>query len=227
MQTVPEATSKTLDTSLKVESLLLEELRRLNENASQSNRESSGTYNVYLIWVSIITMAVGTLQIFVYNFRSQGFQRIPSLLNIATIIVLIFGGILSFIFLLRFLQLVQRELHNIVGMNKIRAFYINYLKPQMPTLEEAFYKQDDTEYFSNVPSYIRYTVSLVGSLGFGGAFYLILDNLFIFQDLFWSICVFVVSFFLQQWYYQIHISKFRDVPSERINTIKQASSISQ
>ena len=214
MQTDREATSITVDTSLKAESLLREELRHLSENASQINSEISGTYNAYLITVAIIAIAVGMLQIFHFELRRQGYTATPFFLDVVTILVLIFGGILSFIFLLRFLHLVKREFHNIVAMNKIRAFYFNYLSPQMPTLGEALYKQDDTKYFSNVPSYIRYTVSLIGSLCFGGAFYIILsyiatDTFFIFKNLFLSVCIFIVTFFLQQWYYHLSLPEIK------------------
>lgn len=211
MQADREATSITVDTSLKAESLLLVELRHLSENVSQINSEISGTYNAYLIAVGIIATVVGTLQIFHTELSRQGYTVTPFFLDVVTIVVLIFGGILSFIFLLRFLQLVKREFHGIVAMNKIRAFYINYLKPQMPTIGEAFYKQDDTNYFSNVPSYFCNTVSLVGSLSFGGAFYIILsyiamDTFFIFKNLFLSVCIFTVTFFSQQWYYHLSLS---------------------
>ncbi len=214
MQTDREATSITVDTSLRAESLLLEELRHLSENASQINSEISGTYYAYLIVVGIIATGVGTLQIFHTDLRRQGYTATPFFLDVLTIVVLILGGILSFIFLLRFLQLVKREFHGIVAMNKIRAFYINSLKPRMPTIGEAFYKQDDTKYFSNVPSYICYTISLVGSLSFGGAFYIILsyiamDTFFIFKNLFLSVCIFIVTFFLQLWYYYLSLAKIK------------------
>jgi hypothetical protein len=215
MQTDRGATSSiTVDTSLKAESILLEELRHLSENASQINSEISGTYNVYLIVVGIIATGVGTLQIFHTELHRQGYTVTPFFLDVVTIVVLIFGGILSFIFLLRFLQLVEREFHSIVAMNKIRAFYINYLKPHMPTIREAFYKQDDTKYFSNVPSYICNTVSLLGSLSFSGALYIILsyiamDTFFNLKNLFLSVVVFIVVFFLQQWYYHLSLADIK------------------
>ena len=214
MQTERQVTSITVDTSLKAESLLLEELRHLSENASQINSEISGTYYAYLFAVGIIATGIGTLQIFHTELLRQGYTVTPFFLDVVTIVVLIFGGILSFIFSLRFLQLVEREFHSIVAMNKIRAFYINYLKPQMPTIGAAFYKQDDTKYFSNVPSYICYTVFLVGSLSFGGALYIILsyiamDTFFIFKNLLLSVCVFIVTFFLQRWYYHLSLAEIK------------------
>ena len=221
MQTDREATNITADTSLKAESLLLEDLRHLSENATQINSEISGTYNAYLIAVGIIGIGVGTLQIFHTELLRQGYVVTPFILDVVTIVVLIFGGILSFIFLLRFLHLVKREFHNIVATNKIRAFYINYLKPHMPTIGEAFYKQDDTKSFSNVPSYICYTVSLIGSLCFAGAFYIILsyiaiDTFFIFKNLFLSVCIFIATFFLQQWYYHLSLP---EIKSDAISTV--------
>src|SRR5207248_3014042 len=202
------------DTSLKAESLLLEELRHLSENASQMNQEISGTYNTYLIVVGLVAAAVATLQILHTELHRQGYTVTPFFLDVVTVVVLIFGGILSFIFLLRFLHLVEREFHNLVARHTIRAFYIHSLKSQMPTLREAFSQQDDPKYFSNVPSYICNTISLVGSLGWSGACYLILsyialDAFFIFKNLFWSLCIFIVTFFLQQGYYHLRLAKIK------------------
>jgi hypothetical protein len=221
MQTDREATSITVDTSLKAESLLLEDLRHLSANTTQINSEISGTFNVYLIAVGITAIGVGTLQIFHTDLFHQGYTVTPFFLDVVTIVVLIFGSILSFIFLLRFLHLAKREFRNNVAMNKTRTFCINYLKAQMPTLEEAFYKQDDTKFFSNVPPYIRYTVSLIGSLCFGGAFYIILsyiamDTFFIFKNLFLSICIFIAAFFLQQLYYHLSLP---EIKGDAISTV--------
>ena len=212
MQTDRQATSMTADTFLKSESILLEELRHLSKNASQINSEISGTFNAYLIAIGVIAIGVGMLQIFHTELFRQGYTVTPFFLDVVTIAVLIFGGILSFIFLLRFLHLAKREFRNNVAMNKTRTFCINYLKSQMPTLEEAFYKQDDTKFFSNVPPYICHTVSLIGSLCFGGAFYIILsyiamDTFFIFKNLFLSICIFIAAFFLQQLYYHFEFAR--------------------
>jgi hypothetical protein len=214
MQTEREATSMSADTSLKAESLLLEELRHLSENASQINFEISGTYNAYLIVVGFVAIAVATLQIFHTELYRQGYTVTPIFLDVVTIGALIFGGILSFIFLLRFVHLVERESHNLDARHTIRAFYIHSLKAQMPTLIEAFSQQDDPKYFSNVPSYLCYTVSLVGSLSWSVACYLILsyiaqDAFFIFKNLFCSVCIFIVTLFLQQWYYRLRLANLK------------------
>src|SRR6266487_4227205 len=213
MQAGHEATGLTAGISLEAESLLLEEMRHLSASTSQINSEISSTQNVYLIVVGIIATAVAALQIFGNELRRQGFSKTPFLLDIITIVALISGGVLSFIFLLRFLQLVKREFHCTAAMNKIRTFYIDHLKPRMPLIEEAFYKQGDTEYFSNVPPYVRHIVSLLGSLSFGGAFYIIFNYIassifLLFSNLFLSVTVFIVAFFLQQWYSRRYLSKF-------------------
>jgi hypothetical protein len=207
MERVREATNIVVDTSLKAESFLLEELHHVYENASHINSEGSGMYNVYLIVASIIVLLGGTLQIIAFDFRSQGYVKIPFLLDDITILVLIFGGVLSFIFLLSFLRVVQRKLHSVVAINKIRAFYLNYLKPQMPTLGEVFQQQDDTEYLNNVPFYFRHFIILIGSLSFGGAFYCFFGNLV--QSLF----IFAVVFFLQQGYCQLYLYRFGKKPN--------------
>jgi hypothetical protein len=206
MEIVHEATSFTEGTSMKAESFLLAELRHLNEKDSRICSESSMTLNVYLILESISAIAVGTLQIFAYYLSSQGYEKIPFVLDASTILLLVFGGIMSIIFLLRFIQVAQREFHNGVAANKIRAFYITYLKSQMPAIGEALPQQDHTEYASNVAFYIPYVVSLVGSLSFGGAIYILFENLF------WSTCVFAIVFVLQLSYYHICLSRLKNEP---------------
>jgi hypothetical protein len=210
MQAGREATNSTFGTYLRTENILTEEMHCISANMSQINSEISSTYNFYLIIVSLIAAGVATLQVIVNELRRQGYSRTPFFLDVVTIAALIFGGVLSFIFLLRFLRLAEREFHSTAAITKIRAFYIDHLKPSMPDIEEAFYKHGATEYYSNVPSYIRHTVSLLGSLSLGGAFYLIFnyiaDSIFLlFNNLFLSLCVFIVAFFLQQWYYQRHM----------------------
>ena len=207
MQAGREATSSTFGTSLRTEDILTEEMRCISANMSQINSEISSTYNFYLIMVGLIATGVATLQIVVNELRRQGYSRTPFSLDVVTIAALIFGG---FIFLHRFLRLAEREFHSTAAMSKIRTFYIDHLKPSMPDIEEAFYKHGATEYYSNVPSYIRHTVSLLGSLGLGGAFYIIFNYIagsifLLFNNLFLSLCVFIVAFFLQQWYYQRHM----------------------
>jgi hypothetical protein len=219
MQVGHEATGITFETSLNVESILREEMRYMSLSASQINSEISSMYNFYLIMVGIIATGAATLQVIVNELRRQGYSRTPFFLDVVTIVVLIFGGVLSFIFLLRFLRLAEREFHCTAAINKIRAFYIAHLKPRISDIEEAFYKPSDTEYVSNVPPYIRHTVSLIGSLSFGGAFYIIFNyvanNIFLlFNNLFLSTCVFIVAFFLQQWYYQRHMPLFGKMGSD-------------
>ena len=121
-------------------------------------------------------------------------------------LLLIFSGIMSIIFLLRFIQIVQREFHNLVAVNKIRAFYIATLQVQMPAIGEALPKQDTTAYASNVAFYIPYVVPLVGSLSFGGAIYVLFENLF------WSLCIFAIAFLLQQSYYHLYLSRLKNEP---------------
>ena len=213
MHQPPELTKVTVDASLKAESLLLEELRQRSDNASQINSEVSSTFNLYLIVAGIIATGVASLQSLYFQLFNQGY--VPTFADVITVAVLLLGGVLSFIFLLRFLQLAEREFHNIAAITKIRAFYMKYLKTQMPTIEEAFYQHNEMAYFSNVPVYIRYTVSLVGSLSFGGAAFNLLSyavsnvpNHPLIIDSFFSVIVFFVSFFLLQWYYHRYMAKF-------------------
>lgn len=232
MQLEPETTNISVDASLKAENLLLEELRHLSKMNFQTNREISCTYNIYLVIVGIFALIVGSLQFFVYDLHYQEYVKIPLFLDTATIIVLLFGGILSLIFLLRFIQLVESDFHSKDAVSKIQAFYVYYLKSQLPNIEEVFHIQDDKAQLGRVPSYIFYTVSLVTSLSFSGACYIILNYVaqylfLVFDNLFWATCIFVIAFFLQQWYYHKHMSIFKSVPSMKTGTPRQISSISQ
>lgn len=209
METVREATNRALDTSLKAESFLLEELHHEYENASHITSEGSGMYHVYMIVASIIALAGGTLQIFAVNLRSQGYEKIPLLLDALTILILLIGGVLSCCFLLSFLRLVQREFHSIASIHKIRALYSNYLKPQMPALGEVFQQQDETAYLNNVPFSVRNIITLIGSLCFGAVYYIFFANLV--QSLF----IFAVAFILQQGYCQIYLMRFRKKPNAK------------
>ena len=214
MQTEREASSLSADTSLQAESLLLEELRHLSQNAAQMDQEIAGTSNAYLMVLGLLATAVATLQILHTELHRQGYTVTPFFLDVVTTAVLLFGGLLSFIFLLRFVHLGEREFHNRVARQSIRAFYLHSLKAQLPTLREAFARQDDAKYFSNVPSYIGTSVSLMGSLSWSGACYLILsylvlDAFALFKNLFWSACIFLVTLLVQQWYYHLRLAKLK------------------
>ena len=205
-------TNSSMDTTLKAESILLEEFKQASVTANQIKVEVASLFNIYLIAGSIVAssiLALGTL--FATNyiyFTAEGRVVIGGAHYYTLIlsIILLLCGTISITFFARFVHLNQEYLESISIMNEINEFYIQRLKQELPNIEQVLHRVQPSRNHKSVPYVIRYTVSLAGSLCLGYAFFSLWG--IIVKDVFWlnrlqeilSLMVIAISI-LGQWLY--------------------------
>jgi hypothetical protein len=180
-----------VDRSLSVENFLLQELQIRSNAMTQIRSDNTSIFNIYLVLIGLMLTGVAALQTLKFQIIDAGKPGPTSLFNIVlyntvvplktvllieinTIIVFIFWGILSYIFLRRFLRQTRREFENNAALDRIREFFKNHLVGEIPDIKIIVGTDS-----SDIPSYIFRTVVVVGSLGFAGAAYVISSYLFI------------------------------------------------
>ena len=221
METSDAAPPVTMDRSLSVENFLLQELQIRSNAITQIRSDNTGIFNIYLVLIGLMLTGVAALQTLKFQIIDAGKSGSTSLLGVVlyatvvplktvllievnTILIFAFWGILSYIFLRRFLRQTRREFENNMALDRIRVFFKNHLVAEIPDI--AIIVGSDS---SDIPTYIFRTVVGVGSLGFAGAAYLICSYLFISLDGFFNfafsflvaICVAVLFFSLQRQQY--------------------------
>lgn len=222
MQESDETPPFTVDRSLSVENFLLQELQIRSNAMTQIRSDNTSIFNIYLVLIGLMLTGVAALQTLKFQIIDAGRPGSTSLFNIVlyntivplktvllieinTVIVFIFWGILSYIFLRRFLRQTGRESENTEALNRIREFFKNHLVADIPDIKIIVGTDS-----SDIPSYIFRTVVVVGSLGFAGAAYVICSYIFIslpaisnfIVSFILAACVAVVSFSLQRRHYK-------------------------
>lgn len=192
-----------VDRSLSVENFLFQELQIRSNAMTQIRSDNTGIFNIYLVLIGLMLTGVAALQTLKFQIIDAGKPGPTSLLGVVlyatvvplktvllievnTIIIFLFWGILSYIFLRRFLRQTRREFEQNVALDRIRVFFKSHLAAEIPDIQIIVGSDS-----SDIPSYIFRTVVTVGSLGFGGAAYLICSYLFISLS---GILNFVLSF---------------------------------
>lgn len=182
-------TNSSMDVPLKAESILLEEFKQASVTANQIKEEVARSFNIYLVTASIVASAIAAIGTYITTnhvpFISGGRALIGGteyFLLILSIVVFLCGTI-SIAFFTRFVHLDQEYLESISIMNEINEFYIQGLKQELPNIEQVLRRVRPSRNHKSVPYVIRYTVSLVGSLCFGFAFFTIW-SIFV-KDEFW------------------------------------------
>lgn len=218
MQESDEAPPFTVDRSLSIENFLLQELQIRSNAMTQIRSDNTSIFNIYLVLIGLMLTGVAALQTLKFQIIDAGKPGPTSLFSIVlyntvvplktvllieinTIIVFVFWGILSYIFLRRFLRQTRREFENNVALDRIREFFKNHLITEIPDIKIIVGTDS-----SDIPSYIFRTVVVVGSLGFAGAAYVICSYIFISLtgilnfalSFILAACVAIASFFLQR-----------------------------
>ena len=205
MQESDETPPFTVDRSLSVESFLLQELQIRSNAMTQIRSDNTGIFNIYLVLIGLMLTGVAALQTLKFQIIDAGKPGPTSLFNVVlynnivplktvllievnTIIVFVAWGVLSYIFLRRFLRQTGRESENNEALDRIREFFKNHLVAEIPDIKIIVGTDS-----SDIPSYIFRTVVVVGSLGFGGATYVMCSYICISLT---SILNFIISFFL-------------------------------
>ncbi|MGO8948095.1 MAG: hypothetical protein ACLQUY_10620 [Ktedonobacterales bacterium] len=159
----------TLDAGLALENMLLEEFNYAGVTAYQAMEDRARMFNLYLLLVGILASGLGA----VFQLGSGVRQY---LLPVAVLLLLLIGG-LGYVFFLKLIRLRQAHRESLIAMGKIKTFYIDQFKPQLPKIENAFHWRLETippgEKFGNVTFLVCYTTAVLGCLCFAIAAFLL------------------------------------------------------
>ena len=163
LPTVPQSPEPTFH----AEHFVLARFQQASIAAYQARDETNNTFNIYLIIAGIIAAGLPVIQGLII--QSDVPHDLKLLLSFMVVIILLFAGLLSFLFLSRFLMLAQERFENIKTMNNIRDYYDKQLENTV-NLDEIFGERQAKMQSISVLEFILYTVFVIGSLYIGGAF---------------------------------------------------------
>lgn len=168
-ETAARASTDPRDATLKMDNMLLEEYNYASTTAYQANEDRARIFNLYLLLIGVIGSAIGAI------FQIGG-QDHTTLAQPLVIILLIVSGFLGFVFFYQLIKLRKAKRDSMIAMGKVREYYIEQFKSELPRLDLAFHWRLETipagETFGSVNFLISYTVAFLGSLCLGGAAYL-------------------------------------------------------
>ena len=153
-----------MGTTLKAESILLEEFNAASVATYQAKEASQTLFNLYLLSAGALATGLGVI----VNAYSPS-ARIS--LDLLQTVILCIAGILSFALFAKFLEQRQDYVEGIRGMEAIRDIYVRRLRARMPEIETAL----RSRWKHGMPAHggadviISGTMALLGSLCFAGA----------------------------------------------------------
>ena len=128
---VPERPDQHVETTLRAESILLEEFNHASVAVYQAKEDSGNLFNLYLLGTAALATGMGVL--------ASSFTRTNmEVLTLVQAVVFAIAGILSFAFFAKLLDLTVEYREGVLTMNTIKEFYIRRLRAQMPEIERAF-----------------------------------------------------------------------------------------
>jgi hypothetical protein len=197
----------TLDASLKMENMLLEEFNYVSVTAYQAMEDRARISNFYYLLLGILATVLAAI----FQF-SGGTRNIP--LSLVTILLII-GALISISFFVTLIRLRQAYKDSLITMNVIKEFYIDEFKQQMPKIEKAFRWRLETipkgERIGSVTFMIAFLNVIIGSLCIAGAVYFITEiPLSITVAVIIAGAVFIIAMLAQIYYYRISLSKESD-----------------
>jgi hypothetical protein len=119
-----------LDTTLKIEHMLLEEYNYAATTAYQAMEDRARMFNMYLLVVGILGSAFGAI----YPLGGGASTFIQPI----AAVVLFAAGVAGIAFFLLLIRLRQAFRQSLITMNVIKEFYIREFQQQMPTIVHAF-----------------------------------------------------------------------------------------
>lgn len=169
--TLQKMLSSQVDTTLKMESILLEEFNFVSVTAYQLKEERSRVFNLYLLIMGILASGMGTVAALL---TQKDFNRVDLLM--LAVFVLLLAGLLSLGFFIRLLDLSCKYRESLVALNQIKDFYIQH----MPQIKQAFWWRLDNiprfGRFGSAISFMGATVATIGSVYLSAAVLLVLNN---------------------------------------------------
>lgn len=160
-----------LDTSLKLENILLEEFNYASVTAYQAMEDRARVSNLYYVLLGALASGVAAI----YQFSGSTFRLSEPLL----LILLLIAGLISPTFFMQIIRLRQAHRESLICMNVIKEFYISQFQEPMPQIKHAFRWRLTTipkgERFGSVTFVMSHLIALVGSLCFGFAAFLLAE----------------------------------------------------
>lgn len=204
---------KTLNTTLNIENMLLEEFNYASMTAYQAMEDRARVSNLYYLLLGAV--ASGLLAIYQFGGTTHSYSQ-P-----LVIVLLVVAGLLSVTFYEKIIRLRQAYRESLICMNVIKEFYIQQFQQQMPRIESAFRWRLSTippgERIGSVTFAISALIALMGSFCFAGAVLVgikpgILTNLGGFGALPYliSIVVFLIVLLVYIWYYRRSLNKHKE-----------------
>jgi hypothetical protein len=161
----PDAPRPRLDTSLRVENILLKEFDYAGLAAYQVYENRERIFNFYFTIMGAMLSALGAVYQLSNNTKND--------LRPLAVGLLIAGGLLSAIFFVRLIHLRQSLRDSIITTYVIKEFYIQQFMDDIPNIEQAFRWRLATipsgERPSSDTSFVLYPIAVLGSLAFGVA----------------------------------------------------------
>lgn len=157
--------SDTLNATLNIENMLLEEFNYASLTAYQAMEDRARMFNLYLLLVGVIASGLGAL----YQF-SGSMNAYSRPLAIALLLI---AGMVGIAFFVKLIRLRQAWRESVICMNVIKEFYIRLFQQQMPMIEHAFRWRLRTipagERLGSTTFIVCATVALLESVCFAGA----------------------------------------------------------
>jgi hypothetical protein len=154
-----------LDTSLRVENILLKEFDYAGLAAYQVYENRERIFNFYFTIIGALLSGLGFLYQLSHNTDTDWRPLMIGLL--------IAGGLLSAIFYVRLIHLRRSLRDSIITTYVIKEFYIQQFMEDIPNIEQAFRWRLATipsgERPSSDTSFVLYPIAALGSLAFGVA----------------------------------------------------------
>lgn len=158
------------DTTLKLESMLLEEFNYAGISAYQAYEDRARMFNLYLLLIGVVASAIGAI----YQVGKPDSSTGRGLQELV-ISLLGAGSALGFVFFVKLIRLRQAHHESILTMNTIKEFYIRKFKAHMPDVEHAFrwrlHTMPTGERLGSVTFLVCYTIASLDSLCLAGATY--------------------------------------------------------
>ncbi|HLX55544.1 MAG TPA: hypothetical protein VKR83_00825 [Ktedonobacteraceae bacterium] len=152
--------SDKLDTTLRIENMLLEEFNYVALTAYQAMEDRARVSNLYYVLLGSLVSGLAIIYQFSEGTRTYS-QTLLALLLVAM-------SILSLTFFEKFIRLRQAYRESLICMNMIKEFYIRQFQQQMPEIEQAFRWRLKTipagERFGSVTFIMSNLIALVGSV---------------------------------------------------------------
>ncbi len=158
------------DTTLKLESMLMEEFNYASVAAYQAYEDRARMFNLYLLLIGVVASAVGAI----YQIGKPDTSGSGGL-QYLVILLLAAGAVVGSFFFVMLIRLRQAHHESILAMNTVKEFYLRKFKAQMPDVEHAFRWRLHTmpagEKRGSFTFLVCFTIAFLGSLCLGGAAY--------------------------------------------------------